>query len=278
MKLKGGMGNQMFQYALGRKLAISNKTSLGLDVGFLLDATPKKNFTHRNFDLDVFSIEAEIVSKFSTPSFLDRIRKFFWKKEGEEKAFSYDKTILDLKDGVYLDGYWQSPKYFSDIKDLLQKDFTLRKSLSEKTQKLQEEINAGSSVCIHVRRGDFVGNSLHGIGIGQDYYNKGIEYISSKTVIDKLYVFSDDIEWCQKNLSFSHPVFFVSDEYVEEKARGHFALMRSCKHFVIANSTFSWWAAWLALNENKIVIAPEKWFSNKSINTSDLIPASWIRQ
>ena len=95
--------------------------------------------------------------------------------------------------------------------------------------------------------------------------------------VEKIYVFSDDIEWCRANLSFGIPTMFVGDEYAGEKGEGHMYLMSKCKYFIIANSSFSWWGAWLALFKDKIVICPKQWFGDASIDTSDLIPESWIR-
>jgi hypothetical protein len=122
-----------------------------------------------------------------------------------------------------------------------------------------------------------VGNAFHDTGIGQQYYEEGLRTIAGQYPIDTVYVFSDDTEWCKEHLSFGYQTFFVEEAYAGVKQTGHFWLMQQCKHFVIANSSYSWWAAWLAAYSNKIVIAPKRWFTNESINTTDLIPEEWIR-
>jgi hypothetical protein len=141
---------------------------------------------------------------------------------------------------------------------------------------LIEVIKKENSLCIHVRRGDYVGNKYHEI-VGKEYYNKGIDYISSKIKIDKIYVFSDDIKWCEENMHFDYPTMFVSDEYAGQKAEGHMALMRACKYFIIPNSSYAWWASWLSESKDKIVVVPKQWFTDEKINSDDLIPEGWIR-
>src|SRR3989344_3678940 len=270
VRLKGGLGNQMFQYALGRVLALKNNTELKLNTSFL-----NLNFaigTKRNFSLGVFNIEAKTIE---SSFFVILFRRIFQRK-GREKSFNFDKNILSIGSDVYLEGYWHSPKYFAGYEDIIRKDFTLKNLPTKNIQNLAKEIQNTNSLCIHVRRGDYVGNKYY-VVINNEYYKKGIEYISSKTAVEKIYVFSDDIEWCRANLSFGIPTMFVGDEYAGEKGEGHMYLMSKCKYFIIANSSFSWWGAWLALFKDKIVICPKQWFGDASIDTSDLIPESWIR-
>jgi hypothetical protein len=285
VRLAGGMGNQMFQYAIGRKLSVMNNTTLGLDIHDLLDKTPRPGFTFRDYDLDLFSIQAEIIpqSKLSWRQrswgksvFLNKIRRALFVGHGKEKGFTFNPRILELGPDVYLDGYFQSHKYFESIASIIRKDFTLKNPLPENIRTLKIEIESRNSVCIHVRRGDYVGNSFHET-VSKDYYDKAISLLSEKTKIEHVYVFSEDISWCRENLSFAQPTTFVGDEYAGERASGHFALMQACSHFIIPNSSFSWWAAWLAENSGKIVIAPKKWFGDESIDTSHRIPDEWIR-
>ena len=289
VRLSGGMGNQMFQYAIGRSLAIKNNVPLGLDAAFLLDRTPRVNFTFRDFDLDVFNIQAELVSQSAVPFWprkhlsgkimllKDKVRRILFPGKGTEKKFQFDSTIKDVGPNTYLEGYWQSPKYFFDIQDIIRADFTLKDGLSEKSLELQKEIKNANSVCVHVRRGDYVGNSYHDVGIGESYYEQGVQHILTKSAIDKIYVFSDDVEWCREHIYFGIETMFVGSEYAGKKGEEHLVLMTSCKHFLIANSSFSWWAAWLATNPQKIVIAPKKWFGDATIDTIDLIPEGWMR-
>lgn len=287
VRLKGGLGNQMFQYALGRSLAVKNNASLGLDLTFLLDRTPRTNFTFRDYNLDIFNIKAEIIPS-SKISFLNRTHKGkfglyfaylcrkFLKIKGVEKNHRFDASVFNIGKNAYLDGYWQSYKYFSEIEDIIRQDFTLKDDLADNIKILTKEIKENNSVCVHIRRGDYIGNSHHEV-VGKNYYAKGVEMIKQKTKLDKIYVFSDDIKWCKENIKFEFPTMFVDEEYAGKKGEGHLYLMSNCHNFIIPNSTFSWWAAWLSAYKEKIIICPKQWFGDESINTSDLIPESWIR-
>jgi hypothetical protein len=269
VKLKGGLGNQMFQYALGRALSLKHKVPLGLDISTYEIKDPR---VARYYALDVFNITGNALSKIPLRYKLHN----FFSYPGKEKYFNFDPAILQLSDGAYLNGYWQSPKYFEGFKDIIKKDFTLKNFPASNIQTLAEEIKSQNSLCVHVRRGDYVGNKFHEV-VDNEYYRKGLDRISTMTTIEKIYVFSDDINWCKENISFEIPTFFVEDEYSGEKGEGHMYLMSKCKNFIIANSSFSWWGAWLATYENKIVICPKQWFGDASIDTSDLIPKEWIR-
>jgi len=278
-RLYGGMGNQMFQYAIGRALAIKNNTILGLDVSMLLDRTPRENFTFREYDLDIFAVEATVLPqtevKSQTRVMLEKVKNTILPKSGIEKSYHFDESALDLKDGTYLQGYWQSYKYFASVADIIRKDFTLITPLLEHIQTLKEKIINENSVCLHVRRGDYVGNANHDV-VDSEYYTKAVELMKSKITIDHLYVFSNDVEWCHSNLSFGTPMTIVGEEYRGHKESGHFELMRACRHSIIANSSFSWWAAWLGDRSDKIVLAPKRWFGGDR-TTPDLIPDHWVR-
>jgi hypothetical protein len=292
VRLSGGMGNQMFQYALGRRLSIDSNEELKLDTTFLLQRISmpqllRPHFVFRNYDLDVFNIHAETASPSDMKWWqkpigsgkvslvMDAILRKIPILPGWEKNYSFDEKILTMKGGAYLSGFWQSPLYFSSIRDVLLQDFSLRNALSEKSETLRNEMVKKSSVCIHVRRSDIAHKNFHG-AMGKSYYDVALKYIALKDSVEKLYVFSDDIEWCKEHMKFDIETTYVGNEYAGEKGEGHMELMKACKHFVIPNSTFSWWAAWLSNSECKIVVAPKKWF-NGNINTDDLIPDSWIR-
>jgi len=291
VRLSGGMGNQMFQYAIGRKLSLKYGVELKLDAFFLLDRTPrstKRNLVFYDYALDVFNISAQIARRSEIPPIfrlyffgktrllVDVIRRRFIFNPGKEKSFSFDERIFSIGPRAYIEGYWQSPKYFADIEETLKKDFTLKTPLSHKAKVLFEQIQSHNSVCINVRRGDFVSSSFHGT-FGLDYYQKGVNKIRESSPIDKIYIFSDDIEWCRNNLSFPFPFMIVGHEYAGSKFQEYLFLMSACKHFVIPNSTFAWWAAWLNTDRDKHVIVPKRWFLDDSINTNDLIPSGWIR-
>ncbi|MDB5255060.1 MAG: hypothetical protein JWL92_436 [Candidatus Nomurabacteria bacterium] len=281
------MGNQMFQYAVGRALAIKNNVALGLDTSMLLDRTPrKKQFTFREYELSAFTIDAEIVPQATVPFlyktmpgtvgiYLDYLRRKFLRLSGTEKGTGFDGSILSLGTGSYLSGYWQSEKYFNEIEGVIRKDFSLKVPLSEKAQYVLGLIESKPSISLHVRRGDYVSDkNAHDIlGLSPiSYYEAAIAVMLEKEPRASFFVFSDDIEWCKNNLTINAEHVFVEDMPGYE----HMTLMSKCKHNIIANSSFSWWGAWLNSNANKIVIAPKKWYNNKAFNNDDLIPDHWI--
>lgn len=291
VRLFGGMGNQMFQYALGRVLAIKNNTELFLDTIHLTDHGKRFYYpkhVNRNYDLDLFSIQAKIATQPDIPwkyrvwgdTFLKDIiyvltRKLF-KNPYKEKYFHFDPSILTAPDGSYVEGFWQSYKYFEQYSDIIRKDFQVAVSLSQEIKNLGDEIRKGESLCIHVRRGDFVNNAYHEV-VNPEYYKKAFQEISQRAFIEKVYVFSDNIAWCKENIQFPVGMVYVDDSFSGERGIGHFWLMTQCNHFIIPNSTFSWWAAWLSERGGKQVVGPKKWFSSDSINYNDIIPPEWIK-
>ena len=292
VQLSGGMGNQMFQYAFGRYLSLKHEVPLKLDLSVLLDRTPRpvgSTAVFREYDLSIFALEVDFAKRNDIP-FLFRsyfsgktkllfnsLRSRLIPNSGKEiKNGRFDSSAKLLGPNAYIEGHWQSEKYFSEIAAVICSDFKIKNPLSEKTQQLYKDIQNKTSVCVHVRRTDYLSISFHGT-LGQEYYDKGIAYIAARTTIDYIYVFSDDIAWCKENLRFSFPVVFVEDIYAGEKSREHFALMMACTHFVIPNSSFSWWAAWLSTNPSKIVVAPKIWFHDKTLPVDDVVPSEWIR-
>lgn len=288
VRLMGGMGNQMFQYALGRRLAYDNNTELKLDLGFF-ERQPINNANHvrRNFDLDVFKLAAKLASPSEVYDLTRRLPFSFGDKVlnrliglkptyVREPHFHFAPEILSVGDGVFLEGYWQTEKYFASIDEILREDFEFREEISENAGKILERIRSSQSVCVNVRRGDFVTNSFHGTQ-DIDYYRQGEEIVRSRTDDATFFVFSDDIEWCEANLKFNGPATFVSHIYAGRKFQDYLRLMSACKHFIIPNSSFAWWAVWFNRDINKTVVAPKRWFSDPSWNTKDLASDNWIR-
>lgn len=278
----------MFQYALGRALALRNNTELKLDLHLLLDRTPRPGMVFRDFDLPIFQICAGIVSKEEIPFLhrmhfsgscsilLDYASRKCTPSPGRERYFQFDPRILQLADGAYLDGYWQSPKYFTDFEDTIRKDFTLVAPLPEKILALESKITGSETVCVNVRRTDFVGHRVHG-AVEPDYYPKAFAFIRSRIPRPQVFVFSDDLEWCKKNTSFDCPTQFVEHEFAGPKFGHYLWLMSRCNHFIIPNSTFAWWAAWMNTEREKTVVVPKRWFGDDRVDTSDLIPETWAR-
>lgn len=292
VQLSGAMGNQMFQYALGRHLSLKYNTQLKFDHTILEDRTvwsKDVKALFREYQLDAFVCLSERAERADIPIvhrsyfsgkpklFFNMVRHRFLPNRGKEKKSGvFQPEVLLIGENAYLDGFWQSEKYFSEIADMLRKDFTFKRPFGDKTETLLNEIKNKKSVCIHVRRTDYVDNPFHRT-LGQEYYDKGIAYITERVLVEKIYVFSDDIDWCKENLSFSIDTCFVGAEYSGKKDEENMALMSACTHFVIPNSSFSWWAAWLSQNPDKIVVAPKTWFFDASLEKDDVVPDRWIR-
>ena len=289
VKLKGGLGNQMFQYAAGKRLSLIRNTVLKLDLDFLRDRRPKENFTPRDYSLDCFNIKSRI----ATEKEIKRYRSFsnqsniFYSLRNYikpynfyfERDFHYNPEVLGLPKNTYLDGYFQCEKYFKDIQGVIRNEFTFKKAPDAANQKFLEEILITNSVGLHIRRGDFVSNLstnlFHGI-CSIDYYYESMEYLRSKLKNPIFYIFSDDMDWVKQNLIGQMSLRYV-DINKPENGSSDLRLMANCKHNIIANSSFSWWGAWLNQNPGKLVIAPQRWFSRKDINSINVIPESWIR-
>ncbi len=279
VNLIGGLGNQLFQYSLGRRLALKNKTGLRLDIFDF------KNYENRSFLLDNFNIRESLATKLEIMrlKFMSSFgsKPYYEKSAIYEKSLSFDPNILHAPANCYLKGYWQSERYFKDIDDVIRSEITLKNPPSPEYLKISQDIHNSNSVSLHIRRSDYLSGKNKNIfaECSPDYYNKAIDEISKKVGNIKLYLFSDDIDWVKNNLQLSYPSEFVSDKKLP--VYEELMLMSSCKHNVIANSSFSWWGAWLNNNSQKIVIAPEKWFLGPEINprfqSSDIVPSSWLK-
>jgi len=281
----GGLGNQMFQYAFGKNFAHKTKNELKFDLSEFENA--ENTAVPRKYDLDIFNVKAEFatadeafrLSKRTNNHFIDRIlnRAIGFKKSFIlEPHFHFSETVFDHPDNIYLHGYWQSEKYFAEIEPQIRQDFTFREEMTDKAKEMLEKINNANSVCVNVRRGDFVTNDFHG-SMGTEYYQKAEAVIKAKTNGETYFVFSDDVEWCEANLKFDAPTVFVSHDYAGKKFQDYLRLMAACKNFIIPNSSFAWWAVWFNNNQERIVIAPKKWFGDPNFDTKDLIPPDWIR-
>lgn len=290
VKLIGGLGNQLFQYAAGRALASYHKTQLALDTGYL-KLISNGEYTQRKFELDRFNINASLANEgvlknfdFDQNKYISRLKKIspglFSKMIFNEHHFNFHSEFLRLPKDTYLNGYWQSEKYFNSFREKLLSEITLKEPLFPAALLIDKRIGEVNAVSLHVRRGDFVSlksaNHFHGY-LETDYYKAALEQIKNKVTDPVFFIFSDDLDWCKKNFDF-----IEQREFVDGKANGistqeELILMSRCNHNIIANSSFSWWGAWLNQNKSKTVIAPKNWFADKKINTNDLIPANWIK-
>lgn len=291
VKLMGGLGNQMFQYAMARALSLRINTELKLDLSWFASETYGE--INRPYELPHFAV----IENIATPKELKQLKGYehrivrrlrpianrliptSWQSHIQEKYFHFDPTILSIKHDAYLSGYWHSERYFSDFTNELRHDFTFNQPLTGENKRIAEEILEYNSVSLHIRRGDYVNNTkninFHG-SCSLDYYYKGLAKISSRQDNLRVYVFSDDIEWAKRNIDITYPTLFINHNQGKD-AFEDMRLMSLCKHNIIANSSFSWWGAWLNRYPEKMVIAPKRWFNQPLYDTRDLLPDSWIK-
>jgi len=293
LRLRGGLGNQLFQYAAGKSLALYHNTDLKLDLYYY-----KKNRA-RKLELDNFNIPIELASRDEVHQFTgsNPIIRYLNKRENylrcpsvfSQPHYHFFSDFFSLPSNIYLSGYFQSEKYFNQIRSNLLSWYTPKKALDNANENLISEIKACESVALHVRRGDYAkGEYTSFFGTLSDgYYESSIRKIKEKIKNPIFFVFSDDIDWCRKNPLLENAVFISHNKGMD--SHKDLILMSHCKHNIIANSTFSWWGAWLNQNPEKLVIAPEVWFRKKYYdgktsvypsriyNTMDLIPQEWVR-
>jgi hypothetical protein len=291
VKLAGGVGNQMFQYAAGRALAERHQSELLMDTIFLMDRTPRKNFVYRSFNLDIFDLDFSFATEKQIVSFgkFERFARYYYPIKKifsfgqlnykREDPYKFDRSFFDLKDNTYIEGYWQSEKYFKEIENIIRDDFTFKKTDTINNQPLLEQFRKGISVCLNVRRGDFVSNSIASAHHGTcslEYFHDAVNYYLERFSGAHFFVFSDDVAWCRKNFT-NNFYTVIGHEYAGKAFANYLYLMTQCKHYIIPNSTFGWWAAWLNNSANKSVIAPKKWYNNPKMDISALVPPEWIR-
>jgi hypothetical protein len=290
VKLSGGLGNQLFQYAFARSVSSKLKTT------FKLDQTPFHTYyTLHKYSLQNFTIQENPAKPFdffgfvwfrSKNNFFNTFYKYLRLKSKlmpfyyPEQVFHFDERVFK-KDGVYFDGFWQTERYFKDIGAELRKEIQLNRSLSDYSTKILEEILSSTAVSLHIRRADYVSNAATNAAHGTcslEYYQGAITYIANKVKNPHFFVFSDDYQWSVENFSsLPYPVTCIKNG--ADKNYEDLMLMSSCKHNIIANSSFSWWGAWLNSNKEKIVIGPSQWFKStkQSVNTKDVMPEEWLK-
>jgi len=283
-RITGGLGNQMFQYAIAKALAKNSNDTFKLDLSFY----PKQNL--RKYELNQFNIEESIATEQECVEFrgkegfvlkikrklgLPVKRPYSYYKEKQISVF--DNNISNKKGNIYLDGCWQNEKYFKSIRNEILKDFTLKGDISSEAKKYLEDIKRSQSVSLHVRRGDYVQNthtnSVHGT-CSEAYYQKAIKHIEKNIDNPNFYIFSDDIAWCKENFDFLENKFFVDDT---KSAFDDMELMKNCKHNIITNSTFSWWGSWMNGGNKKIVVAPKIWFESEGCKHLNISLNEWVR-
>lgn len=282
VELMGGLGNQMFQYAFGLRLATERQTSLVAN-GFLLNSrliATLRQYTFRQFELSVFGIDWPG----SSPATLLQACLPFQTNTALilESNTSPEALCLPplLTTNIVCVGYWQSEQYFKSAESVIRQQFRFKKPVSEFTNRIAQHITTTpNSVFIHVRRGDYVSNTNasrhHGV-CGIDYYQKALVYLKARIDNPHFFLFSDDLVWVKQQLGpYMEQATYVDGNRGPDSWQDMY-LMSLCDHAILANSSFSWWGAWLhaSLDFNRLVIAPAQWFANKQ--TPDLLPNGWV--
>jgi hypothetical protein len=287
VKLMGGLGNQMFQYAFGRHLEHRLGVQLKFDTSDFALTSGGPGFVPRKYDLDIFGIDVDVATPKEIARLRDRtgiapldrlLNRVLGPKPShvvELPVFHFVQERYEGSDDTYFDGYWQSEKYFADVEPEIRREFSVVEPLEPRSEELMREITASNSVCVNVRRGDFVVNDRHG-WFGSDYFSQGEKMLANRMTDHRFYVFSDDVEWCRENLRFDRPTVFVGHEFAGRKFQDYLRLMAACRHFIIPNSSFAWWAVWLNNSTDRVVVAPKKWFNAPELDASDLFQPDWI--
>jgi hypothetical protein len=285
--LTGGLGNQLFQYAAARRLAKHK------GVEFALDTSDFDRRGRRRYGLERFAPRVRLATPQETLRVQDRQNQDLWHRAWrqrrkllpyyrrrvilEQHPFQFDPHLLELPAEAYLIGYWQNEKYFAPLADALRAELTLKTPLSTPSAVLAEELRANNAVGVHVRRGDYVSNAAVHQRFGvcsPEYYRDCARQLLAQHPQAVFYVFSDDPEWARNNLDLGRTPIIV-DHNGPERDYEDLYLLSLCHHFIIANSSFSWWAAWLSTWPEKIVYGPRRWQASGEFDTSDILPAGW---
>jgi hypothetical protein len=288
IRLRGGLGNQMFQYAVGKHIAKKLGVGMKLDLTKLLKKSKNNNYTERDYQLFIFKFNESFLLtpnlinflyKYKLNFILQIIKSFrqIGYRKYNEQTFTVENWIIDNPKDQYLYvGYWQSEKYFKSVEDELRQDFQFKDELSQEAKAVHDAISNVNAVCVHIRRGDYVGNTLLNCS-NLDYFANGANYIFGNTVNPHFFVFSDDSEWCKKHVKFDYDFTIVDYATDKIKYKEDLQLMASCNHFIMSASSFSWWAVWLRNKKEAKVVVPKKWFLNDDVDVSDLVNENWIK-
>ncbi|AUD00507.1 alpha-1,2-fucosyltransferase [Spirosoma pollinicola] len=284
-RITSGLGNQLFQYAAARHLALKNKTALYLDLSYYL--YEYSTDTVRPFKLGQFAVPYKLLQK-SPMEYVSKATKLLPNRSLppiflflKEKQFHFDNSVIQARANcITLEGFWQSEAYFRDSADTIRRELTLNSIPSPEFEQYQQLIaNTPTPVSIHIRRGDYVNHpefsKTFGF-VGIDYYKQALQELNARHENARLFVFSDDHEWVHQNLALPDDTVFVQNTGPNADV-ADMMLMSHCRHHIIANSSFSWWGAWLNPNPAKLVISPRQWYKQQPTwNTKDLLPATWL--
>jgi hypothetical protein len=297
-----GLGNQMFSYAVGRALAARHGAELYVDKSYYHDGSQDAmpaGASVRAYGLDVFNVKTEEIKDYAGMTLwrvrsrrfhkrlmalapcllLNHLRRGTHILHFVEKGLTFDPFVLKLPDQVLLEGCFVSYKYFEHCRGVICEDFSFRHAPDAANKAMLEQTAAVDSVSLHVRRGDFVANKIVAERFGLcslDYYQRAVDYVVQRVKSPHFFIFSDDLQWARDNLKTGFATEYVTHN-LGQQDHEDLRLMAACKHNIIANSTFSWWGAWLNPNVDKIVIAPTPAFDKLGTRDDDLYPPSWVR-
>jgi hypothetical protein len=288
--LIGGLGNQMFQYAAGLALAHRYGVPLRLDLrtlsryrlhhGYQLDQIFKGDFRHAS-KLDLLRVLGTRALS-SSPIGYDVAPHFRNTRPGKiirQPTQNYWPGIELSGRNSYLSGYWQSEKYFADVRDMVKSAFTFREAPTGQNLELTRQMEASNSVSVHIRLGDYRTNAetarFHGL-CGPEYYARAVNFIREQILDARFFVFSDEPDLARQLLPQEAPLHIISGNMGPQSYRD-MLLMACCRHHIIANSTFSWWGAWLAEHTEQIVVAPREWFAGSDEPMNDIYLPNWHR-
>ena len=285
IKLSGGIGNQLFQYAFGRSISLKYDINVEFDIFFY--NSNFNNVTKRELQLQKFNTQLTYFNsnKFikyiylnnNIPSKIKRIIYHPNYKYINESNFS--DSLFHCKRIYYFDGYWQSEIFFNSYSKILRDELTFNLDYTTDELRLINSIKSNNSISLHIRRGDYITNKKaflhHGI-CSLEYYENAIQFFKNKFSNCKFYIFSDDINWAKMNLSIANDAIFINLN-LNFKDLKELRLMSYCSNHIISNSSYSWWGAWLNPSTSKIVIRPSPWFTlNKKID-SVICPPNWLK-
>ncbi|MDL2283927.1 alpha-1,2-fucosyltransferase [Oxalobacter sp. OttesenSCG-928-P03] len=288
VRLKGGLGNQLFQYAAGFALARKNGDQFKLDLSGFQNQDRSRPYV-RDADILQFSISSPIASEEEVQRFrnpfgqVSRVLRVIMQKVFKKYYTDWHPEVMNRKGDIYLEGFFQCDKYFAECFDELSQEFLLQPNVNADIESIAHLIKSmPCPVSLHVRRGDYVSDpkisALHNI-CGIDYYETALTRLKDQIGPYDLVVFSDDIEWVRHNLNLSQDTCYISGQKGVGGSTINTAqeliLMSMCKHHIIANSTFSWWGAYLNRTPGKIVIAPGLWNRSKDYSHENIIPSGW---
>lgn len=271
IRIKGGLGNQMFQYAIAKAFSLETKRPFQLDISIF------EWYKLHNYGLHHFKLQPQFYKPES--KWKRKLKKIFYKVvyyNEDHHAFNFNPNLIHTQsDFLFLEGYYQSQKYFLKYENEIRADFEIVSPLKPQTIDTVAYMKSVNAVSIHFRRGDYIDNAIHETD-KTAYYKEAMKHIEINVENPVYFLFSDDIPWVKENFTTNFETHYMDFNDASTNFED-IKLMSSCKHNIMANSSFSWWGAWLNNNPNKIVIAPKLWFNDAAVNTSDIIPENWIQ-